>query len=196
MSTLLILFWTIYNNFLVPSFINNLKKIFDVCSFYIWMRIMTLFLFETKYLHPWLSLVSNCPKIRVIPDPPRPSFLPSVMERRHSAVKTQALGLKLLSLRKRRRWSRERAVLSHSVVSDSLQPHRLCSPPGPSVHGIFRARILELGKDTGVGTHSLLQGIFPTQGWNPVSWVASRFLPSEPLGKPYNKSNLLFMWNS
>ena len=29
------------------------------------------------------------------------------------------------------------------VVSDSLQPHRLCSPPGPSVHGILQARTLE-----------------------------------------------------
>ena len=30
-----------------------------------------------------------------------------------------------------------------SVVSDSLQPHELCSPPDPSVHRIFQARILE-----------------------------------------------------
>ena len=30
-----------------------------------------------------------------------------------------------------------------------------CSPPGSSVHG----------KNTGVGCYSLLQGIFPTQGW-------------------------------
>ena len=35
-----------------------------------------------------------------------------------------------------------------------------CSPPGSSVHGIFQARIL------GVGCHSLLQGIFLTQGSN------------------------------
>ena len=34
------------------------------------------------------------------------------------------------------------AVLSHPVVSDSLQPHGL-SPPGSSVYGIFQARILE-----------------------------------------------------
>ena len=33
--------------------------------------------------------------------------------------------------------------------------------PGSSIHGIF------LGKSTGVGCHFLLQGIFPTQGWNP-----------------------------
>ena len=34
-----------------------------------------------------------------------------------------------------------------------------CSPPGSSVHGILQA--------AGVGSHSLLQGIFPTQGSNP-----------------------------
>ena len=33
------------------------------------------------------------------------------------------------------------------------------SPPGSSVHGILQAKIL--------GCHSLLQGIFPTQGSNP-----------------------------
>ena len=35
------------------------------------------------------------------------------------------------------------------------------SPPGSSAHGIPQVRILELG------SHSLLQGIFLTQGWNP-----------------------------
>ena len=35
-----------------------------------------------------------------------------------------------------------------------------CSPPGSSVHGDSP------GKKTGVGCHALLQGIFPTQGWN------------------------------
>ena len=36
-----------------------------------------------------------------------------------------------------------------------------CSPPGSSVHGDFP------GKNTGVGLYAFLQGIFPTQGWNP-----------------------------
>ena len=36
-----------------------------------------------------------------------------------------------------------------------------CSPPGSSVHGDCP------GKNTGVGCHALLQGIFPTQGSNP-----------------------------
>ena len=38
-----------------------------------------------------------------------------------------------------------------------------CSLPGSSVHGIFP------GKSTGVGCHSLLQRIFPTQGIKPGS---------------------------
>ena len=36
-----------------------------------------------------------------------------------------------------------------------------CSPPGSSVHGDSP------GKNTGVGSHTLLQGLFPTQGSNP-----------------------------
>ena len=35
-----------------------------------------------------------------------------------------------------------------------------CSPPGSSAHGDSP------GKNTGVGCHALLQGIFPTQGLN------------------------------
>ena len=35
-----------------------------------------------------------------------------------------------------------------------------CSPPGSSIHGN------SLGKNTGVGCHGLLQGIFPTQELN------------------------------
>ena len=40
------------------------------------------------------------------------------------------------------------------------------------------------GKNTGVGCHSLRQGIFPTQGLNPVLLHCRQFLTiSEPLGK-------------
>ena len=49
--------------------------------------------------------------------------------------------------------------ISCSVVSDSCDSMD-CSPLGSSVHRILSARIL-------VGSHSLLQGIFPTQGSNP-----------------------------
>ena len=45
---------------------------------------------------------------------------------------------------------------SCSVVSDSLQPHGLYSPWNSP------------GQNTGAGSLSLLQGIFPTQGLNPA----------------------------
>ena len=55
-------------------------------------------------------------------------------------------------------WPHE-CVLSSSVMSSSLQPHRLWPAkllcPGDSP-----------GKNTAVGCHFLLQGIFPTQGSN------------------------------
>ena len=44
---------------------------------------------------------------------------------------------------------------SHSVVSDSLRPHGLCTSWNSP------------GQNTGVGSLSLLLGIFPTQGSNP-----------------------------
>ena len=45
-----------------------------------------------------------------------------------------------------------------------------CSPPsGSSVHGD------SLGKNTGVGRHALLQGIFPTRDQTQVSCTAGRF---------------------
>ena len=50
----------------------------------------------------------------------------------------------------------------------------LCDPmgyslPGSSVHGNFP------GKNTGVGCHALLQGIFPPRDWTQVSCIAGRF---------------------
>jgi len=55
------------------------------------------------------------------------------------------------------------------------------SPAGSSVHGDSP------GKNTGVGCHALLQGIFPTQGLNPgLSTLQVDSLPSEPPGKPKN----------
>ena len=70
---------------------------------------------------------------------------------------------------------------SHSVTSNSLRPHEqqpaglLCPWDSP-------------GKNTGVGCHALLQGIFPTQGSNPrllclLHWQAGP-LPLLPPGKP------------
>ena len=69
-----------------------------------------------------------------------------------------------------------------SVVSNSLWPHGLCSPPVSSVHGDSP------GKNTRVGCHVLLQGIFSTQESNQhlfhlLHWEAGS-LPLVPLGMP------------
>ena len=57
-------------------------------------------------------------------------------------------------------WSTVSVSVSRSVVPDSLRPH-----------GLQSTRLLcpwdFPDKDTGVGCHFLLQGIFPTQGSNP-----------------------------
>ena len=63
---------------------------------------------------------------------------------------------------------------SCSVVSDSLQPHGLYSPWNSP------------GQSTGVGSLSLLQGIFPTWGSNPGLPLWADSLPAEPSGKPRN----------
>ena len=83
-------------------------------------------------------------------------------------------------------WALCCAVLSHSVVSDSLW-----------LHGLRPARLLcpwdSPGKNTGVGCHALLQGIFPTQGLNPGLPPCRRILyhlshqgsPMEHIGNCY-----------
>ena len=55
-----------------------------------------------------------------------------------------------------------------------------CSPPGYSAHGDSP------GKNTEVGCHALLQGIFPTQGRSHSPAVQADPLLSEPPGKPIN----------
>ena len=61
---------------------------------------------------------------------------------------------------------------SCSVMSDSLHPHGLYSPWN------------SLDQNTEVGSLSLLQGIFPTQGLNPGPALQADSLPAEPQGKP------------
>ena len=62
---------------------------------------------------------------------------------------------------KKGKWSESR-----SVVSDSLWPHGIHSPWNSP------------GQNTGVGSRSVLQGIFSTQGSNPISRIAGGFFTS------------------
>ena len=64
---------------------------------------------------------------------------------------------------------------SGSVVSDSLQPHGLYSPWNSP------------GQNTGMGSLSLLQGIFPNPGIERMSpALRADSLSAEPQGKPKN----------
>ena len=78
--------------------------------------------------------------------------------------------------------------VSSSVVSGSLWPQ-----------GLSPARLLcawdSPGKNTGVGSHSLLQGIFPTQGSNRSLMLQADSLPSEPPGKPLVIQVRLWVWD-
>ena len=71
-----------------------------------------------------------------------------------------------------------------SVASDSMRPH------GPKPIRLFCQWNFPK-KNTGVGCHAILQGIFPTQGSNPsllhllYCWVG--YLPLVPPGKPHLK---------
>jgi len=73
---------------------------------------------------------------------------------------------------------------SHSVISDSLQPHRLYSSWNSP------------GQNTGVGSWSLLQGIFPTQGSN-SGCLLGRLILSRRVtweAQMYRGTLLNFMW--
>ena len=77
------------------------------------------------------------------------------------------------------KWKVKGKSLSHVRFSNPMD----CSPSGSSVHGIFQARVIGWGaiafsdrlyspwnfpgRNTGVRSHSLLQGFFPTQGSSP-----------------------------
>ena len=63
------------------------------------------------------------------------------------------------------------------------------SPPGSSVHGDSP------GRNTRVGCQALLQGIFPTQGWNPhLSMSPALQAGSLPLASPGKPCDLSVGW--
>ena len=84
---------------------------------------------------------------------------------------------------------RKSGSVSHSVVSDSLWPY-----------GLWPTRLFSSwnspGKNTAVGSHSLLQGIFPTQGLNPGLLHCRQILyPLSNQGSPYDqKSRVIIIY--
>ena len=84
---------------------------------------------------------------------------PSMAKNYLAQMSRSVLRLKSIAPRQHIRCYKRKKNVSHSEVSDSYRPH-----------GLQSVRLLCLwdspGKNTGVGFHSLLQGIFPTQGLN------------------------------
>ena len=77
----------------------------------------------------------------------------------------------------------------HAVIPDSLPPYGLA-------HQALCPWDLP-GKNTGVGCHFLLQGIFPTQGSNPHLLLRRQILYAKPLGDPQVQKNEIgpFLYN-
>ena len=73
----------------------------------------------------------------------------------------------------------ESEIVNCWVMSNSLWPSMDCGLPKVLCLWDFP------GKNTGVGSHFLLQGIFPTQRSNLLSYIAGNSLPSKPPGKPF-----------
>ena len=72
--------------------------------------------------------------------------------------------------------------MSDSLWLYGLQPTRLLCPWDPP------------GKNTGVGSHSLLQGIFLTQGQTWVSWITGKFFTILATRKEYlNRNQMIWL---
>ena len=76
-------------------------------------------------------------------------------------------------------------ALFHQVISISLQAAKGVAFPQTVVHQ-SPLSWNSPGKNTGVGCHSLLQGIFLPQGSNPVIPHCRHTLPSEPPGSQHS----------
>ena len=74
-------------------------------------------------------------------------------------------------------------LFSRTILSNSLQHHGRCSPPGSSIHRILQARILELA-----AIFSSRRSFWPrNRTWVPC--LAGGFFTTEPVGKPVGSIN-------
>ena len=82
------------------------------------------------------------------------------------------------------KWKWKLVTQSCPTLCDPMEPTRLLCPWNSP------------GKNSGVGCHFLLQGIFPTQGSNPGHHIAKDYLPTEPPGKPWISLPLWRKWQT
>ena len=94
-----------------------------------------------------------------IPHPPHPQFLPGLLS---TPKKVEGIEMNFSEIHlESATWKSGTVLCFVNQSFPTLCGPMDCSPPGSSVHGASP------GKNTGVGCHALLQGIFPTQRWNP-----------------------------
>jgi len=95
----------------------------------------------------------------LIPFTRTPPSWPKHLQRPHLLIPS-CLGIRISMYEFQKDTFRPSDQICHSVMSDSLRPHESqhARPPCPWDSP---------GKNTGVGCHALLQGIFATQGYNP-----------------------------
>ena len=86
------------------------------------------------------------------------------------------------------------ALYVHTCQVTSVVPNSVWS------HGLWPTRLLcpwcSPGKNTGVGCHAFLQGIFPTQGWNPglLHHLQAGSLSLAPPEKPPSTHNSSYLF--
>ena len=81
------------------------------------------------------------------------------------------------------------------VLSDSLRPQVAWTPCDPMLPNKLLCPWNSPGKNTGVGSHSLLQGIFSAQRSNlGLPHCRADYLPSEPSRKPILPSKVPENW--
>ena len=130
--------WTLMLFFLSQSIL-----FFFSFIFMIWRLITLQYCSGFCHTLTWISHGFTC-----VPHPEPPSHLPPLPTNLDVKLGTSYLNSVSLCVL---------ATQSRPTLCDAID----CGPPGSSVRGILQARILEWV------SHSLLQGTFPTQGWNP-----------------------------
>ena len=140
-----------------------------------WKTVLTLLIFTSIHMSECVRIAQSCPTLwdHIDCSPPGSSV--------HGILQARILEWVAISFSRGSSWLRDRTWVScitgrfftiwatsesesRSVVPDSLQPHGLYSPWNSP------------GQNTGVGSLSLLQGIFPTQGSNPCLLHCRRIL--------------------
>ena len=134
------------------------------------------------------------------PPPKIPSEIPFVLPHSHTHRSPNAVSSHI-SQHFHNLWPARNAVNVTSFLPENSSESVSCSSVSDSLppHGLFPTRLLcpwnSPGRNTGMGIHSFLQGIFLTQGSIPCSlhWQADSLLSEAPGNPSVSLSCYLFL---